>query len=43
MTWKFEIEHLRGISCDLGNINGLLLKLGGDDERLGKGGHMTKL
>ena len=34
-----QIENPRGLSCELGKINGFLLKLG-EDRRLGKGGHM---
>ena len=38
---KFQVEkyHPMGFSCDLGKLNGFLLKLG-EDARLGKGGHM---
>ena len=39
MTCHVEIEHLRGCSCELGKLNGFLLKLG-EDGRLGKGVHM---
>ena len=42
VTCQVEIEHPIGISCDLGKINGFLLKLG-EDGRLGKGGHMENL
>ena len=42
MTFQVEIDHLRGISCDLGKLNGFLLKLG-EDGMLGKGGHMANL
>ena len=40
LTCKFEIEHPRELSCELGTLNGFLLKLG-EDGRLGKGGHMA--
>ena len=39
MTFKGKIEHPRELSCELGKLNGFLLKLG-EDGRLGKGGHM---
>ena len=39
MTFQVEIYHPIGCSCDLGKLNGFLLKLG-EDGRLGKGGHM---
>ena len=39
MTCQIEIENPSGISCDLGKLNGLQLKLG-KYGRLGKGGHM---
>ena len=39
LTCQVEIEHPRGCSCELGKLNGLLLKLG-EDGRLGKGGDM---
>ena len=42
MKCQVEIEHPRGRSCDLGKLNGFLLKLG-EDGRLGKGGHMANL
>ena len=42
MTCKLEIEHPIGLSCDLGKLNGFLLKLG-EDGRLGKGGHMENI
>ena len=42
MTCQVEIECPREFSCDLGKLNGFLLKLG-EDGRLGKGGHMTNL
>ena len=42
LTYQVEIEHLGGKSCDLGNLNGFLLKLG-KDGRLGKGGHMANI
>ena len=42
LTCHVEIEHPRGLSCDLGKLNGFLLKLG-EDGRLGKGGHMANL
>ena len=37
LTFQVEIEHPRGLSCELGKLNGFLLKLG-EDGRLGKGG-----
>ena len=42
VTCHVGIYHTRGLSCDLGNLNGFLLKLG-EDGRLGKGGHMANL
>ena len=39
-TFQVEIENPTGHSCDLGKLNGILLKLG-EDGRIGKGGHMT--
>ena len=42
LKFKFKIEHPRGISCELGNLNGFLLKLG-EDGMLGKGEHMENL
>ena len=39
MTCQFEIENPIWLSCDLGKINGFLLKLG-EDGMLGKEGHM---
>ena len=42
LTFQFEIENPRVLSCDLEKLNGLLLKLG-EDGRLGKGGHMENL
>ena len=39
MTFQVEIEYPRELSCELGKLNGFLLKLG-EDGRLGKGGHM---
>ena len=42
MTCKVEIEHPRGISCELGKLNWVLQELG-EDGRLGKGGHMANL
>ena len=42
LKFQFEIEHRRGLSCELGKLNGLLLKLG-EDGRLGKGGHMENI
>ena len=39
MTCQVEIEHPRELSCELGKLNGLLLKFG-EGGRLGKGGHM---
>ena len=42
LTCQVEIEHPRDISCELGKLNGFLLKLG-EDGRIGKGGHMDNL
>ena len=42
MICQVEIEHPIGRSCDLGKLNGFLLKLG-EDGRLGKGGHMENI
>ena len=42
MTFQVKIEHPRGCLCDLGKLNGFLLKLG-EDARLGKGGHMENI
>ena len=42
LTCHVEIENLIGFSCDLGNLNGFLLKLG-EDGRLGKEGHMENI
>ena len=39
MTFQVEIYHPRCLSCELGKINGFLLKLE-ENGRLGKGGHM---
>ena len=39
LTCQVEIEHPRGLSCDFGKLNGLLLEFG-EGGRLGKGGHM---
>ena len=39
LTFHVEIEHPRGLSCDLGKLNGFPLKLG-EDGRLRKGGQM---
>ena len=43
---KYDISKISGrniasreLSCELGKLNGFLLKLG-EDARLGKGGHM---
>ena len=41
LKFQVEIEHPRGLSCELGKLNGFLLKLG-EDGRLGKG-HMENL
>ena len=40
ITFKVEIEHPIGLSCELGKLNGLLLEFG-KGVRLGKGGHMA--
>ena len=42
MTFQVKIEHPIGCSCELGKLNGFLLKLG-EDGRLGKGGHMANI
>ena len=42
MTCKVKIYHPIELSCELGKLNGFLLKLG-EDGRLGKGGHMQNL
>ena len=42
LKFQVEIENPRELSCDLGKLNGFLLKLG-EDGRLGKGGHMANL
>ena len=42
LTCQVEIEHKRGHSCELGKLNGFLLKLG-EDGRLGKGGRMANI
>ena len=42
LTCQVEIEHRIGCFCELGKLNGLLLKLG-EDGRLGKGGHMENI
>ena len=41
IKFQVEIEHPIGFSCELGKLNGFLLKLG-EDGRLGNGGHMAK-
>ena len=42
LTFQVEINHPIGFSCELGKLNGFLLKLG-EDGRLGKGGHMKNI
>ena len=42
LTCQVKIEHPIGRSCELGKLNGFLLKLG-EDGRLGKGGHMENI
>ena len=42
ITCHVEIENPIGNSCELGKLNGFLLKLG-EDGRLGKRGHMENL
>ena len=42
IIFQVEINHPICLSCELGNLNGFLLKLG-EDGRLGKGGHMANL
>ena len=42
LTCQVEIVHPRGSSCELGKLNGFLLKLG-EDGRIGKGGHMENI
>ena len=39
ITYQVKIEHPKYLSCDLGKLNGFLLKLG-EDGRLGKGWNM---
>ena len=41
LTCQVEIGHPRGISYELGNINGFPLKLG--ENGLGKGGHLENI
>ena len=40
MTFQEEIEHLGELSCELWNLNGIVLKFG-EGGRLGKGGDMV--
>ena len=42
MEFQVVIENPIGLSCDLGKLNGFLLKLG-EDGTLGKGGHMANI
>ena len=42
LTCQVEIEHPRELSCELRELNGLLLEFG-EGGRLGKGGHMANL
>ena len=42
LTFQFQIYNQIGCSCDMGKLNGFLLKLG-EDGRLGKGGHMENI
>ena len=42
ITCQVEIEHPIRCSCELGNLNGFLFKLG-EDGRLGKGGHKESI
>ena len=42
MKFQVEIYHPIGFSCDLGKLNGFLLKLE-EDRRLGKAGHMENI
>ena len=42
LTFKFKIYHPIWISCDMGRLNGFLLKLG-EYGKLGKGGRMENI
>ena len=40
LTFQVKIYHPIDLSCEFGNLNGLLLKFG-EGGRLGKRGHMS--